>query len=472
MSAVPDHIADPRDAANDSSAGHSLRVPPHSTEAEQSVLGALMVDNSAFDRASDLLTGAEFYRQSHRLIWAAIAELILASKPADVVTVFERLQAAGKAAEVDGLAYINSLASSVASAANVRRYAEIVAEKATRRALIQKADELAAMAWDGSKPVSDTLDHLGGALVSLQSTQMRKAPRRLSELLTPAVDRYNDLACGRAAPGMATGIPELDRLLNGGMKPGKVYGLAARPSVGKSSAARAIAINVAAAGHPVLLLSQEMPVDEVADCAIAQLGGIESAHLASGRLTNEEWARLAQATDYGAGLPLWVDDDGGLTISQIRGKARMVKGLRLLVLDYLQLSTSTLKNATTNDQVAEISKGLKQLALQMGLAILVLSQLNRQVEQRADREPQLSDLRDSGAIEQDLDAAILLWTVREPSDGPRLVGWKLAKHRGGSKGRWGMWFDAPVYAWQDAPGQLPAPGSTGGARGGAGGGFE
>ena len=472
MSAVPDHIDDPRDAANDPSAGHGLRIPPHSIEAEQSVLGALLVDNSAFDRASDLLNGSEFYRASHRLIWAAIADLILVCKPADVVTVFERLQATGKAADVDGLAYINSLAASVASAANVRRYAEIVAEKATRRALILKADEVATMAWDGGKSIDETLDHLGGSLVSLQSTQMRNVPRRLADLVPLAIDRYTALAEGTTTVAMPTGLPMLDKLLNGGMRPGKVYGLAARPSVGKSSAARAICINVASRGYPSLLLSQEMPVDEVADCAIAQLGEIESGNLATGRFAAGDWDRVTQAAEMARQLPIYIDDDGGLTIAQIRGKARMVKGLRLLVLDYLQLSTSTLKNATTNDQVAEISKGLKQLALQMGLSILVLSQLNRQVEQRADREPQLSDLRDSGAIEQDLDAAILLWTVREPSDGPRLVGWKLAKHRGGSKGRWGMWFDAPVYAWQDAPGQLPAPGSTGSARGGASGGFE
>lgn len=448
-----------------------LRVPPHSLEAEQSVLGALLVDNAAFDRVSDMLTEAAFYRQSHRLIWSAIAGLINACKPADVVTVFERLQAAGKAQDVDGLAYINALASSVPSVSSVRRYAEIVAERATRRALIAQADEAAALAWDGSKPVAEALDHLGGALVALQTTQMRKAPRRLGELTMQALDRYNDLAQGTSSPAMPTGIPELDRLLNGGLRPGKVYGVAARPSVGKSSAARAIAINLAAGGFATLVLSQEMPSDEATDCMLAQLGGIESGRLATGRMADADWGYLTQAAEYARDLPLWIDDDGGLTIAQIRGKARVVKGLRVLVLDYLQLSTSTLKNATTNDQVAEITKGLKQLALQMGLAIVVLSQLNRQVEQRADREPQLSDLRDSGAIEQDIDAAILLWTAREVQGGPRLVGWKLAKHRGGPKGRWGMWFDAPVYAWTDAPGELPAPGAAR-AAGSASGGFE
>jgi replicative DNA helicase len=153
-------------------------------------------------------------------------------------------------------------------------------------------------------------------------------------------------------------------------------------------------------------------------------------------------------------LPLFVDDEGGLTIGQIRAKARQVNGLKVLVLDYLQLSTSTLKNATTNDQIAEISKGLKQLALQLGIAVVVLSQLNRDVERRADREPQLSDLRDSGAIEQDLDVAVMLWTAQEPEDGPRVVGWKVAKHRGGKKGRFAMAFDPAVYRWAESAVQL------------------
>ena len=149
-----------------------------------------------------------------------------------------------------------------------------------------------------------------------------------------------------------------------------------------------------------------------------------------------------------------MDDDGGLTVPQIAGKARAIKGLRVLVLDYLQLSNSTLRGATTNDQVAEISKGLKQLALRMGIAVVVLSQLSRKVEERQDKEPQLSDLRDSGAIEQDLDVAVMLWTLKEDGDGPRLVGVKVAKHRGGPKARFGMWFQASTYEWSEAPGEL------------------
>ena len=444
--AQPAYLAEPGDS--------HAPVPalPWSREAEQSVLGGLMLDNSAWDRVADLLTEGSFWHAAHRTIWVAIASLVNANKPADILTVLDALGT--DAAGCGGLAYLNNLVQSVPSAANCRRYAEIVADRAAQRAVIAAADAALAIAREPGT-AGDKLDRIATEFAGVQRGQMRKEPRRLSELVAGAVDRYTDMAEGKTAPGWATGIAPLDQILNGGLRPGKVYCLAARPSIGKSSAARAIAINLAFGGHPVLLLSQEMPVDEVVDCAIAQLGGIESDRLQTGRLTQADWQGVTRAADDAAQLPIHVDDDGGLTIGQIRGKARMVRGLRVLILDYLQLSTSTLKNATTNDQVAEISKGLKQLALQMGIAVVVLSQLNRDIEKRTDKEPQLSDLRDSGAIEQDIDVAVMLWTVREPSDGPRLVGWKVPKHRGGRKGRFGMWFDAPVYGWTEAPGQLP-----------------
>ena len=441
--------------------------PVWSPEAEQSVIGAVFLDNSAFAKVDAMLGESHFWHAAHRLIWSAVSGLMNSGKPADPVTVFERLQASGDVDAVGGMAYLNELAQCVPSAANARRYAEIVVEKAIRRATIAAADKALSIAREAG-PIVELLDRIAGEFAGIQATQMRKEPRRLSELVPRAMERYTEMSQGKPSGAMPTGIPPLDRLLLGGLRPGKLYGLAARPSVGKSSAARAMAINLAAGGHPVLLLSQEMPEDEVTDCAIAQLGGIDSGRLVTGRLSDRDWSHMVEATEYASSLPVYIDDDGGLTISQMRGKARMVKGLKVLVLDYLQLSQSTIRGASTNDQIAEISKGLKQLAMQMGIAILVLSQLSRAVEQRADREPQLTDLRDSGAIEQDLDVAILLWTAREPTDGPRLVGWKVAKHRGGAKGRFGMEFDAPVYAWTDAPGQLPAPGASSSRAGGTG----
>lgn len=430
-----------------------LRVPPHSVEAEQSVLGGLLLDNAAWDRAGELLVEGDFYRHENRLIFAAIAGLVQHSQPADVVTVYERLQRDGKAGDVGGLAHLNALAQCVPSAANMRRYAEIVRERSVLRQVIAECDAAATAAFGGTGALA-VVESLAGKLSAIERGSMHKAPRSIGALAALAMDRYNDMAEGRASPAWATGIDPLDAILSGGLRPGKVYGLAARPSVGKSSAARAIALHLADAGHPTLLLSQEMPVDEVTDCALAQLGGIRSDRLQTGNMEAADWAGLATAGDRVAQMPLFIDDDGGLTVQQIGAKARSIRGLRVLVLDYLQLSTSTLKNATTNDQVAEISKGLKQLALRMGIAVVVLSQLSRKVEERADKEPQLSDLRDSGAIEQDIDVAVLLWTIREPEYAARLVGWKVAKQRGGRKGRFAMNFDAARYAWTESDEQI------------------
>ena len=423
---------------------------PWSQEAEQSVLGGLMLDNSAFNRVADLLQERSFWHAAHRTIWAAIAGMITANKPADAITVLDALKTTKQADDCGGMGYLNALMQSTPSAANIRRYGQIVAEKASQRAVIEAADLALAIA-QGIAPVGDKLDRISVAFAGVQRDQMRKGPRLLSDLMASAIDRYSDLADGKVTPGWATGIEPLDRILAGGLRPGKVYGLAARPSVGKSSAARAIGLHLAQAGHPVLLLSQEMPADEIADCVISQLGAIDNMNLATGKFTGDDWTRLTEAVEAAAPLPFHIDDEGGLTIGGIRGKARMVKGLRVLLLDYLQLSTSTLKGATTNDQVAEITKGLKQLALQLDIAVVVLSQLNRDVEKRQDKEPQLSDLRDSGAIEQDIDIAVFLWTAQEPDNGgSRLVGWKVAKHRGGPKGKFAMRFDAAVYRWTES----------------------
>jgi replicative DNA helicase len=436
-------------------AGAGVQVPPHSMEAEQSVLGALLIDNLAFDRIADLVDGADFYRHEHRRIFDAIAALIHASKTADVVTVFEHLQRSSAADAVGGMAYLNALAQSVPSANHARQYAAIVRERATRRALIAAADEAGSVARDDTHTVAEGLDRIDRLLDRVRGAQVRKGPVQLSALLIPLVDRVNELFENRNAAngliGMPTGIPKLNAILSG-LQPGKLYCIGARPMVGKSSGGRQIGIAAAEAGFTTLVLSMEMPGSEIAACVMSQLGRIESDRLQRGDLEPEDWSRLTEATERGAKLPLYVDDEGGLTLPAIRNKARMVKGLRLLVIDYLQLSVSTLRGATTNDQIAEVSKGLKALALSMGIAIVLLSQLNRDVERRQDKEPQLSDLRDSGAIEQDADVVILLWTAREFDGGAtRVVGWKVAKHRGGPRGRFAMRFDAARYAWTDAP---------------------
>jgi replicative DNA helicase len=436
-----------------------LRVPPHSVEAEQSVLGGLMLDNLAWDRAGDLLTDSDFYRHEHRHIFGAIAGLVNNSKPADVITVFEQLQRLGKAEDCGGLAYLNELAQSVPSAANIRQYAKIVRERGDERQLIGAVGQAGDIAWSPDVTLAEKRDRVAALFDGLARREQRSAPKAMGELVARALDRYNDLAAGKRQPGMPTRFPQLDAVLGGGLRDGKLVGIAARPSVGKSSLARSIATRVARDGSAVLILSQEMPQDEQADCVLAELGRIDSQRLQNGQMADEDWGRLADAADVAKELPLHIDEQGNLSLMDIRSKARSVKGLRLLVVDYLQLCKSTLKGKTTNDEIAELSKGLKALALELGIPILVLSQLNRDVEKRADKEPQLADLRDSGAIEQDLDIALLMWTVEERDDS-RIVGIKVAKHRGGRTGRLAMRFDAPVYGWTDCDFPTRAPQSA------------
>lgn len=439
----------------------ALRVPPHSVEAEQSVLGGLLLEFSAWDKVGDLLVPPDFYRREHRDIFEAIGELVAASREADVITVHERLKQTGREGAEYSLAYLNSLAASVPSAANIRRYAEIVRERATLRALISAADNMATAAFNPSgRSALEILDEAASVIGAFDRRSQRKAPRAVADLLAAAIDRYTDLAEGRAPAGMKTGIDPLDRLLAGGLRGGKVYGIAARPSVGKSSAARAILLHLARSGITTLLLSQEMPADELADALVAEAGRVDGSTLQSGQFDDQDWGRIAEAVDTLRAIPLHVDDEGGLTLAKVRVKARAVKGLQVLAIDYLQLLTSTLKNKTTNDEIGEISKGLKALALELNIPIVVLSQLNREVERRTDKEPVLSDLRDSGNIEQDLDVAVLMWTASEEEGSEsRLVGWKVAKHRGGKKGTFAMRWKPAINEWRESfePMRVAAP---------------
>jgi replicative DNA helicase len=207
-----------------------------------------------------------------------------------------------------------------------------------------------------------------------------------------------------------------------------------------------------------------MDADELADALVAEAGRVDGAVLQTGKLGDDDWGRVAEAVDALRPLPLHIDDQGGLTLAQVRSKARAVKGLQVLAIDYLQLMVSTAKGKSTNDELAEISRGLKALALELGIPIVVLSQLNREVEKRADKEPQLADLRDSGAIEQDLDVAVMLWTARD-EDESRLVGWKVAKHRGGRKGTFGMRWRPEINEWRESAEALSQATATGARRG-------
>ena len=437
-------------AEDELDAAARLRVPPHSIESEQSVLGALLGDNRGWDRVGDLVTAASFYRHEHRLIFEAVGALVAASKPADPITVFEQLERTGKANDVGGLKYLSALEQSVPSASNIRRYAEIVAERHLERRIIAAADEAATMAFNGQgRGVTERLDEISTKFRQLEGSTLRGVPRSLADLVLERVDHINDLSeKGETATSAAwpTPLPALNRLLSGGLRPGRVYVLAARPSVGKSALAQTIALRAARNNLPTLFLSQEMPDHELADRILAQMGTIDFGHMQTGKLEPEEWTRLTSAVDLARVLPLFVDDQASLTIGQIRAKARQVPDLRVLVVDYLQLTASaptTGRNAPNrNAEIEEVSRGLKTLAKELGLAVVLLSQLNREVEKRPGKKPLISDLRDSGAIEQDADVVMLMWQLPHASteDGCTMLGIDVAKNRGGAKDEFPVCF--------------------------------
>lgn len=413
-----------------------------SYEAEQSLIGSVLNDNRAFDRAP--VVCEDFFDARNRAIWGAILTLSLSRKPVDVVTVFELLQSRGEDELAGGGVYINALSQCVASSRNVAQYASIIKDKSALRELRSKLlDGLDVTAGEGGTAAK--VAEIVGSLSELQRSSVKSSPRHLSEIAIARTEHYEDLSRGKVQPGMPTHIPKLDEMLTGGLKAGKLYILAARPSVGKSSFSQQIALTLAKDGNKALFLSQEMPADELADRAVANLGRIEYGALQSGKLDREDWTRVSDSCHELGALPFHVDDQPQLTVLDIRLKAQMVPGLKLLVLDYLQLCASTRKDGNRNSEIEEISRGLKALAMELDIPVIALSQLNRKVEERAGREPNLSDLRDSGAIEQDADTVIFLWPISE-----HLVGCKVDKNRGGKKGRFGLHFEGDFQRWSES----------------------
>lgn len=437
-------------SARDDLEAMPLREVPHSREAEQSVLGGLILDNEAFERIGDVLRADHFYDSRHRKIWSAIALNIVSHKPADVVTVHESLVGFRTAEDCGGLDYLNALAQSVPSASNIRRYAEIVREKARERALIAAADEALAVALE-SGPVGPKLDLITSRFNELERNQVRKMPRPMSAIAIERIEHYEALEEGTAIAGWPTHIPTLNRYLNGGLRPGTVYVLAARPAVGKSSFAQSIGQALACDGLPTLFLSMEMGESEVADRGVASIGRVSYSQLLAGKMRDDGWPRVSEAIDRFSQLPFFVDDQPSLTLREIRTKAKSITGLKVLIVDYLQLCASTRRDGNRNAEIEEISRGLKTLAKELGVAIVGISQLNRDVEKRVSKRPMLSDLRDSGAIEQDADVVFFLWPVRDVEDeGRRIVGLGVDKNRQGRTGEIALDFHGDTQQWDES----------------------
>jgi len=411
---------------------------PWSESAEQSVLGALLLDNEAWDRVADILEVRSFFAHKHGAIYAAIGMLVNACKVADVITVFERLRDAGKDEDVGGLKYLNQLAQSVPSAANARRHAEIIAERYTDRALRQTADEALAIAL-GKGEAQQRLSAIIASFDKLERRAVRSMPIGLETVMVRRLDALTDMATRGDEPQCwSTGFEELDTVLLGGLYPGRVYLVAGRPSVGKSAWAHWVALNAAIEQGAVCeYLSQEMPADELGDRSLAMVGRIEYERIQLGRLDNDDWRDLSNAFDTCSKAPFMVDDQPALRSNDIRVKARFVKGLNILVIDYVQLCQGAEEGEPNrNAELEVISRAIKTLAKTMNVAVLVLSQLARRVEERANKRAIPSDLKDCGGLEQDADVILSLFPIQlNRGDGYSLIGCDVLKNRQGRKGQ-------------------------------------
>ena len=446
-----------------------LRVPPHSIEAESSVLGGLLMDNGAWDRVADLINDSDFYRYEHRVIYGAIAALVNANKPADVVTVYEHLQNHRKAEEAGGLAYINSLAQFVPSAANIRRYAEIVRERALSRRLISISDDVRTLAEDGSRPFEERVELATAAIGKLLDGAGGDGWQSSADGVVELLDRMQEQADGAASQDfVSTGLSEFDELLNGGPRGGELVILGARPGMGKTALAVGVAEHVADAhGLPVAMFSMEMPKAQLQSRRLAMRSRVPLSRIKRAqRLNDSDWPRIADATDYLRRAPFFINDQSGLNINQLRAKARGIRrragSLGLIVVDYLGLMAGNDPKQTRAYQLEEVTKGLKGLAKELNCPVILLCQVNRAVEQRADPVPMLSDLRDSGAIEQDADCVAFVHReiVAKPDLGAE---WRdyaklfVAKQRDGQTGSVNLLYTDEITRFDDWPRSREVP---------------
>jgi replicative DNA helicase len=421
-----------------------VRAPPHSVEAEQAVLGGLMLDANAWDAVADIVTATDFYRRDHWLIFEAIAEVAENRGSCDAVTVSEHLERKGRLEEAGGLAYLGTIARDTPSAANVRAYAEIIRERSILRQLVAVGGEIASAATDSrGRPATELVDEAERRVFEIaeRGGRGRSGIVSIRDVLPQTIDRLDLL---HQSPGEIRGVPtgftQLDRKTTG-LQPGDLVVIAGRPSMGKTTLALNIAENAAIAKNvPSVIFSMEMSAEQLSLRLISSLGRVSQTHMRTGNCADEDWSRIQAAVSQLSGVPLYVDETPALTPTELRARARRLKrekDLGLIVVDYLQLMqvSGTKENRAT--EISEISRSLKALAKELHVPVVALSQLNRAVEQRTDKKPVMSDLRESGAIEQDSDLILLIYReeVYDPATTRRGVAdIIIAKQRNGPVG--------------------------------------
>jgi len=438
------------DGAGIESAEHRLKVPPNSIEAEQSLLGGLMLDNSAWEKVADLVIASDFYRKDHRLIFTGISELAENSNPCDVVTLSEFLDNRDELEGAGGLEYLALLSNETPGAANVRAYAKILRERSTLRSLINAGNQISGSAYSTEGRTATALVDEAERLVfdiAEKGSRGKVGFRPLKNILPDAVDRIDLLhQSGGDITGIPTGYNEFDKL-TAGLQPGELIVVAGRPSMGKTTLAVNIAENAAIGARvPTAIFSMEMPSQQLAFRMISSLGRVDQTHLRTGKFPDEDWSRINTAVQLMSDAPIFIDDSASLSPTEIRARARRLKrehGLGLIIVDYLQLMQvhgSTENRAT---EISEISRSLKALAKELELPIIAVSQLNRSVEQRTDKRPIMSDLRESGAIEQDADLIVFIYreeVYNQETPRKGVADINIAKQRNGPIGDFPLTF--------------------------------
>lgn len=437
-----------------------LKRPPHSAEAEQSIIGGLMLDNQAWDKISTKLCEADFYRTEHRILFRAVASLAKKDQPFDVVTLLDELKSHNQLDDAGGEAYLFELANNTPSVANVSAYAGIVREKSVQRQLIAVATDIADAAYNPvGREVPELLDLAESKVFAIgEQTAGDGGPENIKSILVRAVEKIDALYhSGDAITGLATGLSDLDELTSG-LQPSDLIIVAGRPSMGKTTLAMNMAEHAAIkAGKPVLVFSMEMPADSLAMRMMSSLGRIDQHRIRTGKLDDDDWPRVTSAVHMLSEASLFIDDTPALSPAEMRTRARRIAkehgSIGLIVVDYLQLmKVPGFKADNRTAEISEISRSLKSLAKELQTPVIALSQLNRSLEQRADKRPVMSDLRESGAIEQDADLICFIYrdeVYNEDSPDKGVAEVIIAKQRNGPIGRVRVAFIGKYTRFED-----------------------
>lgn len=449
-----------------------FKTPPYSVEAEQSVIGGLLLDSEGWDKVADVVREDDFFASEHRRIFRAIHRLMESGKPVDVITVAEFLEGHGLLADMGGLPYLGGLVQNTPSAANIRRYAEIVHDRAVKRRVLRAAQDIEEKAFSPAGMSAGEFVDFAQAKIQAVSEQAHKGgpgPQRLADVMVGVAGRMDELynrVDKSEVTGVPTGFAQLDKMTTG-MQPGDLVILAARPSMGKTSFALNIAEHVGVTlGKPVAIFSMEMINEQLGLRLMSAMSKIHAQRVRVGRIYDHEWARVTEAVGRVQDAPVWLDEDASITPTELRTRARRIHrecgGLSLVIIDYLQLMNIDTNSENRAIELGKVSRGLKHLAKELQCPVIALSQLNRGLEQRPNKRPIMSDLRDSGAIEQDADTVLFIYrdeVYNEESPDRGLAEIIVGKQRNGPTGKVVVEFDGTLTRFSDRDAHAPLPSS-------------